>query len=288
MKILHPYSIILVLIIGFGTRTGFSDSDNESIIRPGVSLGTVIHHLGQPNARIESNDIARYYYDRGEIRLHDDIVTYVSLMSPEMAEQKKAKEAKQREQNTRRGIEVRDKILQDAEFAELTATDRKEFWEEFQSRYPDVDVEIVYEKTRIAARREAEKQQEEQRLANLEARVRAAENQARRAEQAATAKVNQNYFPRSSSRYTSSDSGFTIRYNSGHHGYNTYSVIPRPIVISTNANSRSHSHRHQNFTQVHRSPQRHPASLSRPPDREPTYIYGRGGNTRLNIGRMSW
>lgn len=221
--------------------------------------------------------------------MKDNVVTYVSLMSEEAAEKKRLEAAKQRELNTEQGIEVRDKILADAEFAELPPSDQEAFWKDFRGRYPDVNVEAEYEKARLAARRDAEKQREEDRLTNLEDRVRAAEEQSRRAEKAAAQRAWPEEYPRRS-RATTVNDGIYIRYNTGRRIYYPHYSYP-PIVISTQANSNSHksqstpplrhwnSERHlQNSN--NRNWNTHP--------QEETYIYGRGGNTQLNIGRTRW
>ncbi|MDA3873425.1 MAG: cell envelope integrity protein TolA [Kiritimatiellae bacterium] len=273
-KLLGTALVCLTVLRGY--------SDEKQKIRPGVSRGTVIHHLGEPKARIETKGSARYYYDRGEIRLEDDVVTYVSLMSEQAAEEKRVEAAKQRKLNTEQGLEVRDKILNDAEFAELPPSDRETFWKEFQERYPDVNVEAEYQKARLAARREAEKSREEERLANLEARVQAAEEQARRAELAAKERAWPDSYPRSS-RVNAANEGIHIRYNTGSRVYYPRSSY-LPVAISTRTDSKHSTHRWDS-KHIHKD-SNHSYRYSHP--YENTYIYGRGGNTRLNIGRMSW
>lgn len=254
-------------------------SEESPLIRPGVSRGTVLHHLGEPNARIETGDSARYYYDRGEIRLKDDVVTYVSLMSKEAAEKQRKETERQKKLITERGIEVRDTILNDAEFAELPPADREAFWKEFQERYPNVNVEAHYHKARIAARREAEKRREEDRLAQVEARLKAAEERSRRAEQAAAERAWPDDHPRRS-RVNAAKNGIYIRYDRGSRIYYPRSSY-LPMVISTKAHpahNRDPDHFHKDS--------KHPYRFSHP--QESIYIYGRGGDTRLNIGRMHW
>lgn len=247
-----------------------------------MSRGTVIHHLGEPNARIETRDSARYYYDRGEIRLVDDVVTYVSLMSEQAAEKKRVEAAKQREFNTERGIEVRDKILSDTEFTELPPSDREAFWKEFRERYPDVNVEAEYEKARLAAEREDQKRREENRLAILEERVRAAEEQSRRTAQAVVERTWPDTYPRGSYGNSAND-GIYIRYNRGSRIYYPYSSY-LPMVISTQTRSNHSAHpwggNYPYTDSSKRDWRSHP--------QEETFIYGRGGDTRLNIGRMRW
>lgn len=280
MNISSFQPVIMSLVLSLSARSAFSNEESESrppAVRPGVSRGTVIHHLGEPKARIETRESARYYYERGEVRLVDDVVTHVSLMSEEAAEEKREQAAREREANTQRGIEVRDKILADAEFAELPPSDRATFWKEFRDRYPEVNVEAEYEKARLAAKREAEKRKQENRLAHLENRVRETEERARRLENEAADRAWPDVYSRNS-RYSNSNSGVYIRYDTGRRYYDSRPYLP--IVISTNAHPQ-HPYYSNDFRSRHQQKQHlHP--------QEKTDIHGKGGNTRLNIKWTGW
>jgi hypothetical protein len=158
-------------------------------IRPGDTLEDVIRVLGQPKGRVESVNSAWFYYDQGEVRMRDNKVTEVSLISD--AELQARLEAAERERSLRleKGVELRDAMLADSAFASRKASERLAVWRQFLARYPEVALGVEYEKAMIEAAQEAEKEAEkdaaERRLVDLERRVRDAETQARLAEKAA-------------------------------------------------------------------------------------------------------
>ncbi len=154
-------------------------------IRVGDSLERVIHVLGQPKGRVESANSAWFYYDQGEVRLRDNKVTELSLISDEELQARNDAAERERALRLEKGLELRDAMLADPVFASRKPSERLAVWRQFLARYPEVEVGVAFEKAMIEAAQEAEKDAAERRLVELERRVRDAEAQARLAERAA-------------------------------------------------------------------------------------------------------
>jgi len=199
--------------------------EEEQSIQRGWTRQQVIELLGTPNARIETANYAKFFFDRGEVEFIKDHVSSFSLISPEQLRELQEAEAVAAAENTRRGEGIRDHLLEDFDFLNLPATRRLAFWEDFQRRYPDVAIYLPLEKTRIEARAEEEKAREEERLATLEARVRSAEAQAARAEKAAREAADWDHLH----RLRSSRDRMSIRYVTGARTYVPVSFYHTPV-----------------------------------------------------------
>ncbi len=185
---------------------GAADRVSAGEISVGDPLERVYEVLGSPDGYMQIEDREWVYYDRGKITAREGVVESVSLVSQDEADRVRARDEAdwralqaRRAARIREGEHIRNQVLADPQFLSLSAARRVAYWEAFQQQHPEVNIEGVYQ----AARREYQREQEQQRLAaaeqrrlmELEARVREAEQRARDAEyRAAGPRVNY-YYP---------------------------------------------------------------------------------------------
>ncbi len=143
----------------------------------GDTRETVMETLGEPEGKVEATGQEALSYDRGHVILRNGRVVSHSIVSEEEAQNRRAASDTAREERREEGLALRERILEDPEFAE-SPRDRLAYLEVFRQRYPDVDVGFEHA---VAARQvEAEEQRE---LRELELRFVEAEKMAELAEE---------------------------------------------------------------------------------------------------------
>ncbi len=165
-----------------------------SEIRVGDSTAQVRLTLGAPRGEVHAGSREVFYYDRGEVEVRDGVVKRVSLRSEE---EQSALEARRSAEATRirnereireaglaaEGDALKARKLGDPGFLGSPLSRQLAFWQDFSRRYPGSPcaVELDEVRARFALENEERQKQLEQarRLADLEARVTAAENEAR-------------------------------------------------------------------------------------------------------------
>jgi len=179
-----PYAWLMLLpLVAFGA----------SGLRPGDSAEKVRAELGLPRGQVWSGDRDLYYFDRGQVELRSGVVTRVALRSAEeqaaLENKRSAEAARVREdQEIRRarllaeGESLKAQKLSDPAFLASPVSYQLTFWEDFSRRYTEVPSAEQLNLARIrraeqVAEARAQGQQAE-RLAELEARVAAAEARA--------------------------------------------------------------------------------------------------------------
>lgn len=165
--------------------------------------------LGEPRGQLQVGEWRKLIYDRGEVELESGVVTKVALRSPEAQaahDARRAAEAEiQRAEWTARetrlaaeGAAVKARKLADQNFLSSPAAYQLAFWQDFARAYPGVPVteEIAIARLRVAEHEETRRarQEESRRIAELELRVREAEERAERAEAAANRNSYNGYY----------------------------------------------------------------------------------------------
>ena len=163
-------------------------------VKPGDKLADVRSNLGAPRGQAHVGDREIFYYDRGEVESKSGVVIRASLRTEEeqaALDAKRSLEARrvleEREIRQARlnaeGDELKARKLADVSFRTSPLSFQVAFWEDFSRRYPGVaSAEPLLEaRTRLVGETEDKRKQLEQtqRLAELEARVTAAENDSR-------------------------------------------------------------------------------------------------------------
>ncbi len=164
-------------------------------VRPGDSLQLVRATLGTPRGQLLVDGRQLLYYERGEIELRTGAVTRVALLSVEDHTAREARRAAaagriREEQEILRarlnteGEALKARKLADASFLAAPLAYQVAFWEDFSRRYPDVTSaeQLTIARLRLAEQLEEKRARElrEERLADLEARLAAAEARAAR------------------------------------------------------------------------------------------------------------
>jgi len=182
----------------------------DSDIEVGDGIDEVYSVLGQPNGYIRSGSFFLFYYDRGKVELHDEVVTAVELVSA--GEVRDLKAARKRYVEERRdrlraaGLALQREKLEDPFFLALPSSEQLSFWRTFRERYPMVSLAPIdlagVAKQAAGAQREAELKDEllraKWRLIDAEERARAAELAARKAENRFRSRGHRyGYFPQS-------------------------------------------------------------------------------------------
>jgi hypothetical protein len=157
-----------------------------SFLRAELSIGddrlTVLKTLGQPEGRIEMGALERLFFDRGEIQLRDGLVSRIELVSEEVAEARREREAIESEARRERGEAIKAERLADPEFRARPAARQYAFWRDFRREFPEVDVFVQYTDAKAAYEQDVARQRDAERLANVERRVAEAERRAAQAE----------------------------------------------------------------------------------------------------------
>ncbi len=163
-------------------------------VRVGDTHEEVIAELGKPSGFIEMADVVWLYYERGRVRLQDDRVAEVALVSAEEAarltaerqreaERQRAVRAAQQAQRQAEGEALLEARIHDPYFLNRPATEQVAFWRDFRARYPGVPADAHYAAALERYQREQEQawrmREQEQRLQSLEDRLVRAEEQAR-------------------------------------------------------------------------------------------------------------
>lgn len=166
-------------------------------IKPGDSYEQVIAVLGQPKGEISSGTYRLLDYERGKVELRGGKVSKAEIISAEeLAEKKLLRERKLAETQKANeearahriveGTAIRKSKLADTAFMNSTAGERVAFWQAFKKQYPEVSLGDEYStalkelELQYAAQRVDIAQQ--QRIDELEQRVRAAEQRSHSAE----------------------------------------------------------------------------------------------------------
>jgi hypothetical protein len=161
-------------------------------VRPGDTLPAVKAALGAPNGQVHRRDVQLLYYDRGEIELREGAVTRVALRTAgeQAAWQARnatiARHAEEfrelyRARLRTEGAALKRHKLDDPDFAAAPAAYQVAFWEDFSRRFADIscDDQLAAARLRLAGELATRRQHEqEERLAELELRVRLAEAEA--------------------------------------------------------------------------------------------------------------
>ncbi len=184
---MKPRFILFAFLIvpAWGTAEGLDEPQTSrpgEVVRVGDDVEDVFRILGEPNSRMETGKSAWFTYDRGEVRLKNDRVVFVSLVSEDVAEARKRAEAEARAERIREGEALRKAMREDPGTALRSPHERLALWTWFQERYPEVDVRTELHLARLEVAREEERVAERRRLAELERRVQIAEARARQAE----------------------------------------------------------------------------------------------------------
>lgn len=157
---------------------------------PGQSMQEVLTTLGPPSGLIRMGGQLWLSYDRGTVKLVDDRVTEADLVSPAIAEARRAEQAALRAQAAAAAAERTEariatgwstKLarLGDPNFLAQSAQVRLAYWQRFARTYPEIP---VYEEMEMTAA-EARLEQEQQRIADAQAdRIRDLEERVARAE----------------------------------------------------------------------------------------------------------
>ena len=180
-----PFVLLLTLPLGL----------TAAEVRPGDNLNLVRATLGAPRGQLLVDGRQLLYYERGEIELRAGAVTRVALLSVEDHAAREARRAAaaeriREEQEILRarlsseGETLKARKLADATFLAAPLAYQVAFWEDFSRRYPDVPSteQLTIARLRLAEQMEEKRTRElrEERLADLEARLVAAEARAAR------------------------------------------------------------------------------------------------------------
>lgn len=143
---LSQLAIGVSLLVGAGGLTS---------VRAEVSVGDtpqeVLQTLGEPSGYIVSEDFQIYYFDRGSVIFRDGVVESHSIVSKTQAarrrearqqEQEAYQQEKAREREEARAL--REQMRGDPDFNALPPSARLAFWQIFQQKFPEIDVDLDY------------------------------------------------------------------------------------------------------------------------------------------------
>jgi hypothetical protein len=161
----------------------------NSAIKIGQTREQATALLGKPVGVIELRDKTLLLYPQGEITLRDDKVSLIDLMSDEEfnADQERLKIEReewliQQEKNAaarlKEGQDLKTYKMQSSTFAKQSAKDRVDYWRSFHLRYPEVDVSDQIAGALESYEVELAELKNQQKIAELEARVALAEQEA--------------------------------------------------------------------------------------------------------------
>jgi hypothetical protein len=200
-------------------------------VKVGEPLADVRATLGIPRGQMLVGEREFFYYDRGEVEARSGVVTRVSLRSAEeqaVLESRRSADVLRvrEEQEIRRarlsseGEALKVHKLTDPAFQASPLSYQVAFWEDFSRRYSDVPCAELLNETRVrlaVQKTEAQTQNEQaRRLAELEARVAAAESEVRSVTTSASADV-----------------AFVRSYYPSYRGQRDYYRAPNPVKIET-------------------------------------------------------
>lgn len=156
----------------------------------GDSYEQVVAELGMPSGLMEVGSLTWLQFERGLVKLVDDRVVEVRLLSPEELRAQRLREQQAQARRLADGRAWKQATLSDPAFRAESGAHQLAFWRDFRIRYPEIPVHEEYAaaweryeiEQAIASRdreqRERERAQEE-RIRELEERVRLAEDRSR-------------------------------------------------------------------------------------------------------------
>lgn len=158
----------------------------------GQTQQQVIDALGKPLGMIELSNKTRLLYPEGEVLIRDGAVAKIDLMTDEQfaneqqrLQQEREEWAIQKEKRAAGRVKAAEELkaykLQSSSFAALPAQDRIDYWRSFQSKYPEVDVSSEIAQALQSYEVEIAELKNQQRIAELEANVVNAQNEATKA-----------------------------------------------------------------------------------------------------------
>lgn len=231
----HTLTWVLCAVVAFPLAV--------AAVEIGDAYEDVIRQLGDPPGFIKTDTFALLYYERGTIRLEEDRVVNVELLSEEEAaeqrqierEERARRQAAQQERQVQRlqeGRALRQQRHSDPDFLSASAEQQLAFWRQFRRRYPEVPVEEEYR----AALERYEREQQVRRLEDQERRIRELEAQVRRAEERAAARPSYDYYHRPI-RYLHTPVVYGTR-----RGYPVYPVRTSTVYHSGGSHRNRHWH----------------------------------------------
>lgn len=177
----------LVLALALSTTVGAAG------IEIGQDQSSVYEKLGNPIGVIELREqTLRLLYPQGEVTLKNGLVSEIDLMSEAefTADQQRLKQARadwligqeqRAEQHKAEGEAIRADKLQSRAFSVRSAKERVDYWRDFQTRYPEVEVSEQIARALEGYQVELDELRSQQRIAELEIRVARAEQAAAQA-----------------------------------------------------------------------------------------------------------
>ena len=166
-------SWVLALLICTHGLAGSVQAENA---RVGDTVEQVRDKMGRPTGEAHRGEMLLLQYDRGTVETYEGYVVKVDLVTPaqlrvqrEKSERAMAKHARamkaQRDQRIAEGKRELTRIEGDEEFAEKSAADQVDYWEQFKKKYPEVPLPDAYNtaseelaKEEEAARKQAEEE----------------------------------------------------------------------------------------------------------------------------------
>ena len=185
--------ILPMLVAMFLSLPALLQAQTDDRVRAGDSMQTVIDILGRPQGVIEMGEKQVLFFDRGEIVLKGGSVVKVDILTAEAHQQDRVEKERARQESERmaevrrqqrieRGEIQKRKKLSDPLFLSAAAGDRLRYWSKFRRNYPEVDISAELNEAQSKYKAEVERIEQERRIAELEERVRLAEDRARRSE----------------------------------------------------------------------------------------------------------
>jgi len=135
--------------------TAIADNGTSHGINHGDDYNHVISVLGQPESFLKMDPAIWLKYDRGTVKLSNNKVVAIDLVSPEAAKARRDQERVQHEQRrlilaeqkARRiaeGTALKQFRMSDPAFLTWPADRQVVFWQQFQVRYPEVSCAAEY------------------------------------------------------------------------------------------------------------------------------------------------
>jgi hypothetical protein len=238
----------ILIITWFAATALFSEPIQ---IKVGDSLKQTIEVLGEPLGSIELRDKTLLLYPQGEVTLREDRATEIDLMTDEQFAADQERLRREREEwlqqqermaaaRIEEGRALKTFKMGSGAFAALPAKDRVDYWRSFQIRYPEIEVTQQIADALQGYEIELQQLRSQQRIADLEARVAAAEKEA------ATARLETEKLRDESEARSRSNYGLRTYTNPVIHS-NRYYYRPPTITIYTDGKTS----RHDNADQQH-------------------------------------
>jgi hypothetical protein len=218
-----------------------------SSVTTGQSREEVITTLGEPMGTIELREKTLLLYPQGEITLKADQVTEIDLMTQAEFEADQQRLQAEREEwlatqeklaaaRTEEGKTIRAEKMASSTFAAQPPKDKLDYWRSFQARYPEVDVSAPIAEALNSYESELESLLQQQRIADLEARVAQAEKEA------VTARLEAEKL-REDKELNESERNYGLRYYTDPViTTNRYYYRPPTVTIYTSGNSNRVTH----------------------------------------------